>query len=115
MTSSRSADTHAGPTPLTLARSGPLCRMLSDDLDRSKQLCREVYPLALGGTRWNGYNSAPASPKRRCRDRQAHQLPFVFTAPNKFTVQGAHDALVQLSGTPARSRSRCTRSHMTFA
>src|SRR6202011_2326763 len=25
-------------------------------------------------------------------------LPFV-TAPNKFTVQGAHDALVQLSGT----------------
>ncbi len=26
-------------------------------------------------------------------------LPFV-TAPNKFTVRGAHDALVQLSGTP---------------
>ena len=32
------------------------------------------------------------------RDRQLTGLPFV-TAPNKFTVQGAHDALVQLSGT----------------
>ena len=30
--------------------------------------------------------------------RSQDRLPFV-TAPNKFTVQGAHDALVQLSGT----------------
>ena len=40
-----------------------------------------------------------ASPKRpRPRSPQLTGLPFV-TAPNKFTVQGAHDALVQLSGT----------------
>jgi fumarate hydratase, class II len=31
-------------------------------------------------------------------DVELTELPFV-TAPNKFTVQGAHDALVQLSGT----------------
>ena len=41
----------------------------------------------------------PASPKRRRRrSRELTGLPFV-SAPNKFTVQGAHDALVQLSGT----------------
>jgi fumarate hydratase class II len=37
------------------------------------------------------------------------------SAPNKFTVQGAHDALVQLSGTSARWRYRSTRSAMTSA
>ena len=59
-----------------------------------------VYRLALGGTAvGTGINSAP----RLCRSAAAEiakltGLPFV-TAPNKFTVQGAHDALVQLSGT----------------
>jgi len=41
----------------------------------------------------------PASPKRlRPRYAGLSALPFV-SAPNKFSVQGAHDALVQLSGT----------------
>ena len=36
-------------------------------------------------------------------------LPFV-SAPNKFAVQGAHDALVQLSGTLRTLAVRFTRS-----
>jgi fumarate hydratase class II len=42
----------------------------------------------------NGPRNIPGPSK--CRWRSG--LPFV-SAPNKFTVQGAHDALVQLSGT----------------
>ena len=41
-------------------------------------------------------------------------LPFL-SAPNKFAVQGAHDALVQFSGTLRRWRLRSTKSPTTFA
>ena len=56
--------------------------------------------VALGGTAvGTGINAAPASPKRAATEiAKLTGLPFV-SAPNKFTVQGAHDALVQLSGT----------------
>src|SRR5262249_14949600 len=46
-----------------------------------------------------GINSAPGFAEAAAAEiAKLTGLPFV-TAPNKFTVQGAHDALVQLSGT----------------
>jgi fumarate hydratase class II len=57
-----------------------------------------VYRLALGGTAvGTGINAAQAFAEDVAAEI-AHLtgLPFV-TAPNKFTVQGAHDDLVQLS------------------
>src|SRR5262245_23615986 len=58
-----------------------------------------VYRLALGGTAvGTGINSAPGFAEAAAAQiAKLTRLPFV-TAPNKFTVQGAHDALVQLSG-----------------
>jgi Lyase len=45
-----------------------------------------------------GINSSPGFAKAAAAEiAKLTGLPFV-TAPNKFTVQGAHDALVQLSG-----------------
>jgi fumarate hydratase class II len=59
-----------------------------------------VYRLALGGTAvGTGINAAPGFAEAAAAEiAKLTQLPFV-SAPNKFTVQGAHDALVQLSGT----------------
>ena len=59
-----------------------------------------VYCLALGGTAvGTGINSAPGFAEAAAAEiAKLTGLPFI-TAPNKFTVQGAHDALVQLSGT----------------
>lgn len=59
-----------------------------------------VYRMALGGTAvGTGINSAPGFAEAAAAEiAKLTGLPFV-TAPNKFTVQGAHDALVQLSGT----------------
>jgi fumarate hydratase class II len=74
--------------------------MLSDDLDRIEAALQGVYRLALGGTAvGTGINSAPGFAEAAAAEiANLTRLPFV-TAPNKFTVQGAHDALVQLSGT----------------
>jgi fumarate hydratase class II len=74
--------------------------MLSDDLERIEAGLHGVYQLALGGTAvGTGINSAPGFAGTAAAEiAQLTGLPFV-TAPNKFTVQGAHDALVQLSGT----------------
>ena len=88
-------------TPLTLGQEwSGYAGMLTDDLERLEFALQHVYRLALGGTAvGTGINSAPGF-----GDAAAAQiatltgLPFV-SAPNKFTVQGAHDALVQLSGT----------------
>jgi fumarate hydratase class II len=59
-----------------------------------------VYRLALGGTAvGTGINAAPGFDKAVAQEiANLTGLPFV-SAPNKFTVQGAHDALVQLSAT----------------
>jgi fumarate hydratase class II len=74
--------------------------MLEDDLDRIESALPGVYRLALGGTAvGTGLNSAPGFAEAAAAEiAKLTGLPFV-TAPNKFTVQGAHDALVQLSGT----------------
>jgi fumarate hydratase class II len=88
-------------TPLTLGQEwSGYAAMLSDDLDRIEDALKGVYHLALGGTAvGTGINAAPGFAEAAAAEI-AHftGLPFV-TAPNKFAVQGAHDALVQLSGT----------------
>jgi len=74
--------------------------MLADDLERIETALHGVYRLALGGTAvGTGINSAPGFAEAAAAEiARLTGLPFI-TAPNKFTVQGAHDALVQMSGT----------------
>ena len=89
-------------TPLTLGQEwSGYVGMLSDDLARIDDALKGVYRLALGGTAvGTGINAGAGFRRRRGCEEIARftGLPFV-TAPNKFTVQGAHDALVQFSGT----------------
>ena len=88
-------------TPLTLGQEwSGYAGMLGDDLDRLETALEGAYRLALGGTAvGTGINSAPGFAEAAAAEiAKLTSLPFV-TAPNKFTVQGAHDALVQLSGT----------------
>jgi fumarate hydratase class II len=87
-------------TPLTLGQEwSGYAGMLADDLDRIEDALKAVYRLALGGTAvGTGINSAPGFAEAAAAEiATLTGLPFV-TAPNKFTVQGAHDALVHLSG-----------------
>jgi fumarate hydratase, class II len=88
-------------TPLTLGQEwSGYVGMLSDNLERLEAALQGVYRLALGGTAvGTGINSAPGFAEAAAAEiAKITGLPFV-TAPNKFTVQGAHDALVQVSGT----------------
>jgi len=88
-------------TPLTLGQEwSGYAGMLSEDLEWIGAALRKVYRLALGGTAvGTGINSAPGFAEAAAAEiAKLTGLPFV-TAPNKFTVQGSHDALVQLSGT----------------
>jgi fumarate hydratase, class II len=88
-------------TPLTLGQEwSGYAGMLSDNLDRVEDALKSVYRLALGGTAvGTGINAAPGFGDDAAAEiAKLTNLPFV-SAPNKFTVQGAHDALVQLSGT----------------
>jgi fumarate hydratase, class II len=88
-------------TPLTLGQEwSGYAGMLSDDLERIEGALPGVYRLALGGTAvGTGINSAPGFAEAAGAEiAKLTGQPFV-TAPNKFAVQGAHDALVQLSGT----------------
>jgi fumarate hydratase, class II len=88
-------------TPLTLGQEwSGYVGMLTDDLERIEAALQGVYRLALGGTAvGTGINSAPGFAEAAAAEiAELTGLPFV-TAPNKFAVQGAHDALVQLSGT----------------
>jgi len=88
-------------TPLTLGQEwSGYAGMLTDDLERIETALNGVYKLALGGTAvGTGINSAPGFADAAIAGiAKLTGLPFVG-APNKFTVQGAHDALVQLSGT----------------
>jgi fumarate hydratase, class II len=88
-------------TPLTLGQEwSGYVGMLADDLERIEAALQGTYRLALGGTAvGTGINSAPGFAEAAAAEiARLTSLPFV-TAPNKFAVQGAHDALVQLSGT----------------
>ena len=87
-------------TPLTLGQEWSGYQgMLEDDLERLEDALKGIYRLALGGTAvGTGINSAPGFAEAAAAEiGKLTSLPFV-TAPNKFTVQGAHDAQVQLSG-----------------
>jgi fumarate hydratase class II len=74
--------------------------MLSDNLGRIDDALQAVYSLAIGGTAvGTGINAAPGFGEAAAAEiAKLTKLPFL-SAANKFTVQGAHDALVQLSGT----------------
>jgi len=99
-------------TPLTLGQEwSGYAGMLADDLERIDAALQGVYRLALGGTAvGTGINSAPGFAEAAAAEiARLSDLPFV-TAPNKFTVQGAHDALVQLSGT-LRTLAESTGGH----
>jgi fumarate hydratase class II len=88
-------------TPLTVGQEfSGYVGMLDDDLDRLQFALNGVYCLALGGTAvGTGINAAPGFAEAVAEEiAKLTQLPFI-SAPNKFTVQGAHDALVELSGT----------------
>jgi len=88
-------------TPITLGQEwSGYSGMLSDNLERIDNALQGVYVLALGGTAvGTGINTAPDfGDKAASEIATLANLPFV-SAPNKFAVQGAHDALVQFSGT----------------
>jgi len=88
-------------TPLTLGQEfSGYVGMLDDNLRRIDDALKDVYHLAIGGTAvGTGLNAAPGFAEAIAAEiARLTGLPFV-SAPNKFTVQGAHDALVQLSAT----------------
>jgi fumarate hydratase class II len=88
-------------TPLTLGQEwSGYAAMLRDDLQRIEAAMPGVYELALGGTAVGTGINAPAGFAEAATAEIAKitGLPFV-SAANKFAAQGAHDALVHLSGT----------------
>jgi fumarate hydratase, class II len=88
-------------TPITLGQEwSGYAGMLADDRERIDDGLRGVYRLALGGTAvGTGINAGPGfAEAATAQIAKLTGLPFV-SAPNKYAVQGAHDALVQLSGT----------------
>ena len=87
-------------TPLTLGQEfSGYVGMLNDNLSFVTTALQPVYQLALGGTAvGTGINAAPGFDQQVAKKiAELTKLPFI-TAPNKFAVQGAHDALVHLSG-----------------
>ena len=87
-------------TPLTLGQEwSGYVGMLDESLQHIENSLMGVWKLALGGTAvGTGLNAAPAFAEDACAViARLTGLPFV-SAPNKFTVQGAHDGLVMLSG-----------------
>ncbi|MFT9380430.1 class II fumarate hydratase [Gluconobacter sp. P5B12] len=73
--------------------------MLTDNIARLEAARDGLLPLALGGTALGtGVNTDPGFDIRACGEI-AHLTQLGFTAgENKFALQGAHDALVHLSG-----------------
>jgi fumarate hydratase class II len=87
-------------TPLTLGQEfSGYVGMLDDNIQRLEMCLTGVYQLALGGTAvGTGINAFPQFAEKAAAEiAKLTGLPFI-TAPNKFTVQGSHDALVFLSG-----------------
>jgi fumarate hydratase class II len=87
-------------TPLTLGQEwSGYAAMLDESASHVEGALGGVYRLALGGTAvGTGLNSAPGFAEAAIAEiARSTGLPFV-PAPNRFAVQGAHDALVMLSG-----------------
>lgn len=88
-------------TPVSLGQEfSGYVGLLDEDLERLGKSTEGVYHLALGGTAvGTGINAPPGFDEKVAAEiARLTGYPFV-TAPNKFTVQGSHDALVMLSGT----------------
>jgi fumarate hydratase class II len=88
-------------TPITLGQEwSGYVGMLDDNLLRLDDALKSVYRQALGGTAvGTGINAEPGFAEAAAAEiATLTGLPFV-SAPNKFTVMGSHDAIVQLSGT----------------
>ncbi|MBD1916784.1 MULTISPECIES: class II fumarate hydratase [Cyanophyceae] len=86
--------------PLTLGQEfSGYVGMLNDNLKRLEGCLPGLYELALGGTAvGTGINAGPGFAELAAEHIAAITgLPFV-SAPNKFTVMGAHDAVVMASG-----------------
>ena len=73
--------------------------MLDDDLIRLDAALESLYKLAIGGTAvGTGLNAAEGFSERIVNHlANLSDLPFTF-AGNKFSIMGAHDAIVQASG-----------------
>ena len=87
-------------TPLTLGQEWwGYVGMLDESLDHIESSLEGVWRLAIGGTAvGTGLNAAPGFAEDAAAEvARLTGLPFV-SAANKFAVQGAHDALVMLSG-----------------
>jgi fumarate hydratase, class II len=87
-------------TPITLGQEwSGYAAMLEDCTGRIDDALKGVYKLAVGGTAvGTGLNAAPGFDQESAAEiAKLTGLPFT-SAPNKFAAQGAHDALVQLSG-----------------
>src|SRR5262249_13280181 len=87
-------------TPLTLGQEwSGYASALDDDLQNLRAALGGVWRLALGGTAvGTGLNAPPSFAGAAVAEiARLTGLPFL-EAPNKFAVQGAHDALVMLSG-----------------
>ena len=87
-------------TPSRSGRSGRAMRECLLTISSARRCVEGRLSACLGGTAvGTGINSAPGFAEAAAAEiAELTGLPFV-SAPNKFTVQGAHDALVQLSGT----------------
>ena len=88
-------------TPLTLGQEwSGYAEQLTDALARIEAALPDVFELTLGGTAVGTGINAPSGFDIAVAEQIGvlTGLPFV-TAPNKFAAQGAHDALVALSGT----------------
>ena len=88
-------------TPLTLGQEfSGYVGLLDDDIERFDAALGGIYRLSLGGTAvGTGINSPPGFDVAVAAEiASLTGLPFV-SAPNKFTVQGSHDAIVHLSAT----------------
>ncbi|MEO1068034.1 MAG: class II fumarate hydratase, partial [Cyanobacteria bacterium J06638_6] len=86
--------------PLTLGQEfSGYVGMLDDNLTRLEGALPGLYELALGGTALGtGINAGPGFAEVAAEHIAAMTgLPFV-SAANKFTVMGAHDAMVMASG-----------------
>ena len=86
--------------PLTLGQefSGYVAQ-LDENIKRIEVSLLDLYKLAIGGTAvGTGLNTHPEFAKRIALAVAAEtKLPFI-TAPNKFAVMAAHDAIVAASG-----------------
>ncbi|AHE65671.1 fumarase [Legionella oakridgensis ATCC 33761 = DSM 21215] len=85
--------------PLTLGQEfSGYAALLQKDINRLKFALNDVYELAIGGTAVGTGLNAPAgfAEKAAKHIAQITGLPFI-SAPNKFEVQGSHDAIVATS------------------